>query len=305
MKLLLRATVFIISILMVGESFAQYERLKRSRLYEGYNSYGIIKITGGAGVAMYYGDLCTNAECMASPSWALNFGMKFRFNDRFSLRADFNTYTIGNSKDQYEPRNLTFHSTNFELSVGGEFDILPYSVSQYSRSPITPYVYAGIGVTYFDPKATYEGTSYRLRPLQTEGVAYAPIAMVLPFGGGISYSFGSYTDISLEFGYRITTTDYLDDVSTVYKDPSSFADPIARALADRRMEGGNAGSPASEGDQRGNPDRNDGYFLASFKVEITLPHQRVGGTSKKSKSTGAHLSKMSKKYRRKMMKRRR
>jgi len=129
--------------------------------------------------------------------------------------------------------------------------------------------------------------------------------MVLPFGGGISYSFGAYTDISLEFGYRITTTDYLDDVSTVYQDPSTFDDPICRALHDRRLEGGEAGSAASEGNQRGNPGRNDGFFLTSIKVEITLPNKRFGGTTKRSKNSGAHLSKMSKKYRRNMMKRRR
>ncbi len=305
MKIFLKLAFVLVMGSMVSDSFGQYDRLKKSKMYEGYNTFGMIKVAAGAGVAMYFGDLCTNAECMNSPSWSLALGMKFRMNDRFSFRGDFNTYNIGNSKDQYEPRNLTFKATNFELWAGAEFDILPYGPSKYGRAPFIPYVFAGIGLTYFDPKADYQGVTYRLRPCQTEGVAYAPVALVLPFGGGVSYSVGSFTDISLELGYRITTTDYLDDVSTVYQDPSSFSDPICQALADRRNEGDMPGAPAEEGDQRGNPDKNDGFFIATIKAEFTLPHQRMGGTSKKSKNSGAHLSKMSKKYRRKMMKRRR
>ncbi len=304
MKIFFRATLFLIATFFATESFGQYERLKKSRVYEGYNSFGMIKFAVGGGVGMYYGDLCTNAECMARPSWAFNMGMNFRINERFAIRGDLNFYNIGNDKDQSERRNLTFKSTNVELWGGVDFDIIPYDVSHSARAPFMPYVYAGIGFTYFDPKADYMGETYRLRPLQTEGVAYSPIALIIPFGGGVSYALGPFTEISLELGYRITSTDYLDDVSTVYQDPGAFNDPIAYALADRRLEGGNAGIPASEGDQRGNPDKNDGYFLGAIKVEVTLPHMRMGGTSKKSKSTGAHLSKMSKKYRRKMMKRR-
>ena len=305
MKTIFKLALVLVMISLTGETFGQYDRLKKSRLYEGYNTFGLVKVAAGAGVAMYFGDLCTNAECMNSPSWSLALGMKFRMNDRLSFRADFNTYRVGNSKDQYEPRNLTFFATNFELWGGAEFDIFPYGVSRYGRAPFIPYIFAGIGLTYFDPKADYQGTTYRLRPCETEGVAYAPVALIIPFGAGVSYSVGSFTDISLELGYRITTTDYLDDVSTVYQDPGKFSDPVCRALADRRNEGGAPGPSATEGQQRGNPDKNDGYFISTIKVEFTLPHTRVGGTSKKSKNSGAHLSKMSKKYRRKMMKRRR
>ncbi len=303
MKLLFKVVVVALVCLVANDSFGQYDRLKKSKLYSGYNSYGLIKVVVGGGVGMYFGDLCTNADCMSSPSWSLNFGMQFRLNDRFSLRADLNAYTIGNDKDQYEKRNLTFQSTNYELWAGADFDILPYAAFRGARAPLIPYIYAGIGVTYFDPKATYQGSTYRLRPCQTEGVAYAPVALILPFGGGVSYSIGDFTDISLELGYRITTTDYLDDVSTVYQDNNTFGDPVCAALADRSQELGY--EPAAEGSQRGNPDKNDGYFLGAIKVEITLPNTRVGGASKKNKSSGAHLSKMSKKYRRKMMKRRR
>ena len=67
--------------------------------------------------------------------------------------------------------------------------------------------------------------------------------------------------------YRFTFTDYLDDVSTVYIDPNSFTDPIARELADRRPELGL--EPASAGDKRGNPDKNDGYFTQNFAGKFT------------------------------------
>jgi hypothetical protein len=70
-------------------------------------------------------------------------------------------------------------------------------------------------------------------------------------------------------------------VSTVHKDPASFSNPIAAALADRRPELGLAALPA--GSQRGDPSKKDGYFLLNVKIEYYLPGniQLFGGGQKK------------------------
>jgi hypothetical protein len=78
-----------------------------------------------------------------------------------------------------------------------------------------------------------------------------------------------FLNVAIESGHRITFTDYLDDVSTVYKDQASFSDPIAAALADRKPELGLPGRPT--GSIRGNPDKNDGYMLLNVKFEYYLP----------------------------------
>jgi hypothetical protein len=84
----------------------------------------------------------------------------------------------------------------------------------------------------------------------------------------------------MEVGWRILFTDYLDDVSSVYKDNASFTDPIAKALADRRVE---LGYPvAAAGGVRGGPKYNDAYMLLNVKMEYYLPTQF--GTSKHRKS---------------------
>jgi len=66
----------------------------------------------------------------------------------------------------------------------------------------------------------------------------------------------------------MTFTDYLDDVSTVYPGINSFSDPVAAALSDRGHELDL--SPKAQGKIRGNPEKNDGYFIVNVKVEYYL-----------------------------------
>jgi hypothetical protein len=111
----------------------------------------------------------------------------------------------------------------------------------------------------------------------TEGNKYKNITFSIPFGGGVRYKVNSYIDLGFEMAYRKTFTDYIDDVSTVYKNNASFSDPVAAALADRTAEGGYNvnydtpdGSHWAAGHQRGNPNRKDGYFLFGFKVDYMI-----------------------------------
>jgi hypothetical protein len=110
---------------------------------------------------------------------------------------------------------------------------------------------------------------YALQPLQTEGVAYSRTQFVLPYGLGIRLKAGPFFNLAIEGGYRMTFTDYLDDVSTVHQDKSTWTDPVRVALSDR---GGEVGyDPVVPGHIRGNPKTNDGYFLMNVKIEYYLP----------------------------------
>ena len=69
--------------------------------------------------------------------------------------------------------------------------------------------------------------------------------------------------------YTVALTQYLDDVSGNYRDPSSFADPIASQLSDRRVELGL--DPAAAGDPRGDG-TNDAYMRVGFRLGFYLPN---------------------------------
>ena len=68
----------------------------------------------------------------------------------------------------------------------------------------------------------------------------------------------------------MTFTDYIDDVSTVHPDKSTWTDPVRIALSDRSGEIYDA-PIYPPGYIRGNPKTNDGYFLLNVKVEYYLP----------------------------------
>jgi hypothetical protein len=143
------------------------------------------------------------------------------------------------------------------------------------------YGFAGFGVAYFNPKADYQGKTYVLQPLQTEGVSYSRVTPVIPFGLGIRLKMGPNMNISFEGGYRKTFTDYMDDVSTVY--PATYSSADAELLSIR------GASYAVPGYKRGNPDSNDGYILFNAKLEYYLPldfgGQNSGRTYSKKRSS--------------------
>ena len=132
---------------------------------------------------------------------------------------------------------------------------------------------------YYNPKAEYQGQKYALRPLQTEHQSYSSFGLVIPLGLGARFKIHPLANISIEGGFRKTFTDYLDDVSTVHYAQSSFTDPIAAALSDRRPEIGIPLAPV--GSVRGDPKYNDAYFLLTAKLEYYLPTQFGGNSSKK------------------------
>jgi hypothetical protein len=48
------------------------------------------------------------------------------------------------------------------------------------------------------------------------------MAVCIPFTVGVKYSINEDMNVFAEIGYRFTTTDYIDDVSTTYAGPDAF-----------------------------------------------------------------------------------
>lgn len=229
---------------------------------------------GGLGTSTYFGELANPGDYIdAKPT--LNVGLQYYLNNRIALRSEITWYTLqgDDSKADIESgrwkRNLSFTSSNFEVNATAIFNFFPQGKRFYQRPSLNIYGFAGFGITYFNPKADYQGSKVALQPLKTELVKYSRIAPVIPYGIGARFKAGPFFNISIEGGLRKTFTDYMDDVSTVHVDQSLFNDPIAAALSDRRPE---IGLPlASVGDIRGNPDAKDSYMLFTVKVEYYLP----------------------------------
>jgi hypothetical protein len=175
-------------------------------------------------------------------------------------------------------RNLSFKATNFEFTLQALYYLTPLPSSGYkNRAFLNPYVMLGAGVTSNNPTTELDSagiiTEYKLRPMKLEGQEYGSLAVVIPVGLGLSFFINRTMDFQIEAQYNMTLTGYLDDVSTVYRDPISFADPIAAQLSDRGPEIGLP--PVAAGDPRGSG-KNDAYFRVGFRLNYYLPKSLYG-----------------------------
>jgi hypothetical protein len=275
-KLGLISLITICSIQAFAQSFYNYGRGRD------------IIASVGTGTTTYFGDLKANGDYF-DPKFNLNVGLQYFFNNRVAARVEAQWFSLeGADSDSGEPgkinRNLSFTSNNYELNAVGIIQAFPNGTRYYQRPAFNVYGFAGIGLLYFNPKAEYQGKKYALQPIQTEGVSYSRVTVVIPYGIGIKYKVNPFFNVGLEGGFRQTFTDYLDDVSSTYIDNSTFTDPVHAALADRRPEIGLSKQEA--GSIRGNPDRNDNYMIFNVKVEFYLPADFLSTAKMNSKKRG-------------------
>lgn len=234
-----------------------------------------LAVYGGTGTSAYLGEL-TNPGSMGRIRYNLVAGAEFFIIPRLTLRGEAIWFRVAGSDkyadDDRVERNLSFFSNCQELSLGGTFYFLPEPKAFYQRRLFNVYAFAGVGAFRFNPKAEYQGKTYALQPLQTENVAYSRTSLVFPYGLGIRLQATPLFNILIDGGYRTTFTDRIDDISVHrYVDPSLLKSDLSRALADRRRERDPDYPVAPNYGVRGNPKKNDGYFLMNIKVQYYLP----------------------------------
>ena len=261
---------YILVLLILGETFfvsaQSFYAIRRERT---------LMLVAGTGNASYFGELKDPKEYL-DPRFNLSAGLQYFITNRISTRAELTYFQlhgtdVNSSDGSRERRNLSFNSSNFEFNVSGAINLFPLGQRFYQRPPINVYAFVGAGLLYTNPKAELDGKKHALQPLKTEDVKYSRFQFVIPYGLGARVKVNPFFNVALEGGYRMTFTDYLDDVSTVHPDKSSW-DPnsIRFKLSDRRPELGL--DPYDAGVQRGEPSKNDGYFLFNVKVEYYLPN---------------------------------
>ncbi len=268
--------IFLALVVTLPEVFAQsFYSIRRER---------DLIATLGSGASTYFGELKNPGDNFAETKVNINAGLQYYFTNRISARAELIWFQLAGDDAKADDnsrvnRNLSFSSNNFELNATGAINLFPMGQRFYQRPNVNFYGFAGIGLLYMNPKTEYQGKKYALQPLQTELVKYSRVQFVIPYGVGARVKVGPFINFAIEGGWRLTFTDYLDDVSSVHVDPASFSDPIAAALSDRRPELGLTAVPA--GTQRGNPDKNDQYFILNAKIEFYLPSNFLVGNSQR------------------------
>ena len=235
----------------------------------------------GVGAGHYFGDLNTRAKLNRAKMAASLFFRK-NLGNYIAVRIGASFAQLGYS-DKYnthntymQTRNLSFNSRVWELTLQGDFNFFRFMPGDPAFS-FTPYITFGVGVFSYDPYAYLKGRKVQLRPLGTEGQGsntYSSMAISIPFGGGVKYALNDRINIGFEVLHRFTNTDYLDDVSTVYPDPSVFppnpdgSPSDAFLLYDRSYE---LGDPIGlKGRARGMSKQKDQFVTAMFHVSFNL-----------------------------------
>lgn len=214
--------------------------------------------------------------------WAVSGFARYKFNNYIAVQSSI-TYLRIQGDDKLSTnrgrkgRNLSFRNDMFE--IGARADAYIYGVNDVGgtgryRLDFKTYIFAGAAAVFHSPKTTYDGGWVKLRPLMTEGVKYSKVAFAVPVGVGMYFTKKRKYRFGFEAGWRISFTDYLDDVSNVYVDHTGGS-PQAIALANRRPELGNDASVPgvqnyTPGSKRGDPSHNDTYFYALFTYSYVL-----------------------------------
>jgi len=254
------------------------------------------------GITEYLGDLT-----WAHVSWnetKPGFGALYRyyFNPRFNFKGGLYYGWISGwdgNKDADPPgqaytRNVSFKSHLLDFTAQIEYNILPFISGNKLRN-WAPYVFAGISVFNFAPKAELNGTWYKLQPLGTEGQGhagyepkYSLTQFSIPYGFGLKYSFKRPVNsralnlylwnIGIYVSQNKTFTDHLDDIGGRYPNWNDLlggldaVNGIAAQLSDREgsIVGGSYVPVRTPGTVRGNPDANDAYMWFGFTISKTF-----------------------------------
>ncbi len=222
------------------------------------------------GRSNYFGDLKTSLN-FSEPRLAGGAIFRYNFDERISLKSSLNITQIhGEDEDannSYElNRQLSFFSNIYEVTSQIEFNFLPYIHGSVDEN-WTPYLFGGITALNFSPKRELNGEVFDLRLYGTEGQAigeeYGKWTIASTLGMGIKWDINYDWSINVEAGLRVSTSDYIDDVSNTYP---NFDNLRAQRGTTAVLLSDPTQNLLNEGRQRGNNKNNDSYVL--FGVSI-------------------------------------
>lgn len=236
-------------ILVIGMLLTATHQSYGQRMFT-YFSAGVM-----VGTSHYQGDLDDNAfefwkegggsvfrPRLFRPGFGFN--VAYHFDPHMYVRAVFNQGWIGaadslSGDEARKARNLHFRSSITEASLQLVYDFFADDRHYKYRPSWSPYVFTGLSVFHFNPKARPNDSwvdAYprlfrddrwvALKPLGTEGQnlpdglreqndlpdPYRLTQIAIPIGVGVRKKLTDKLDLRFEIGLRKTFTDYLDDV---------------------------------------------------------------------------------------------
>lgn len=233
-----------------------------------------------AGTAYYIGEINPSKHFGTREKLALGIAIRSNLNKRWAIRTGLNYGHIeafdSDSKDLWQQnRNLNFRNKFFEGSVIAELNFFNYQIN--SKHNISPYLFWGAAIFRMNPEGMYNGYWHSLQPAGTEGQGlagkdplYKTTGFTMPMGAGLKCNISGLMGFSIEWGMRKLYTDYFDDISGTYANPtllSAARGQLATHLADPSLIQQNNNNAYL---QRGDPGRKDLYFFCMASLNIRI-----------------------------------
>ena len=199
-------------------------------------------------------------------------------------------------------RNLHVRTNIWEFSLLAEFSPLRANYeTSIARRRFQPYLLLGVAGFHFNPQAKYVDPAgndrgyVNLYDLHIEGDGASPEfykdapkkyelwQLAIPAGIGVKWDIGRRLALGVQYIYRVTFTDYLDNVSGKYVHPAVYADPklglapheqaLAAEMQDRSflLPEGIRHQP---GELRGNPSDKDSYSTIGISIFFKVPNRK-------------------------------
>jgi opacity protein-like surface antigen len=233
--------------------------------------------SGRLGLAGYQGDLKAQAISFSQTKPMLSLGARYDLSEHLTARS-YISFTSLKADDKKGTTTMQQRNLNFKTKILDWELTAQYSLFNLNYRWWTPYLFAGIGVFHFKPYTNDSaGNKTFLKPLSTEGQGFVPSVknykltqFSIPIGLGAEYSLNEDMRLGIEFGYRKTFTDYIDDVSTVYVDEATLLNARGQTAVDLAWRGDEkgGGSYPAAGYPRGNSKHNDGYYYIAITYTV-------------------------------------
>lgn len=255
------------------------------------------EISVGVGVGNYIGEL--GGSNGKKKPWLLDLelsqfkfswqvGYRYNIGRYFATRLNFAWVKVAGSdaltsSPTRNYRNLSFKSNIYEGAIFMDLFFIrakPGHIHHFKGvkgqkgQPFEVFGFVGVGGFYY--RSTSGGVA--LAGLSTEGQGleggpkkYIPFSVSVPIGLGVNYVYYKDLKFGLDFTYRFTFTDYIDDASGVYYDNDKLREQkgaVSADLADR-TDGSNP-SWSAAGSPRGNPKNNDHFFSIMVNATYNL-----------------------------------
>jgi hypothetical protein len=312
---------FIRSLLVIGISATTVSAVAQPDIPRKYVEHPGVSVGVNFGLADLWGDVGTQGPIdhyvnerywskphfmggifmrfVKHPSWALrlnlNYGTLYA-NDDWNLTKAEEAKSIEEDAYQRYLRNQDARANVWEGTVMLEISPLRFnSESKMAQKSMQPYIAFGAGGFHFRPQTslidpiTGRKKWVETKELRLEGegidnsgaVATNLWQVCVPVGLGLRWDIGRDMNIGVEWLYRFTTTDRLDNVSSFYLTPDYYdrhLSPEDAAIAKQVYDKSWYIEPAYKnayGSPRGNKDVLDGYSTFSITFMYRLETNKI------------------------------